>query len=63
MTKKEETGYTMKEALKDAAEMLTSQFGTADQTAAVQLAMFLHGVHTRDEFMKKRGTPDERAFL
>ena len=63
MTKKEEPTYTMKEALKDAADMLTTQFGAADQVAAVQLAIFLHGVHTRDEFMKKRATPDERAFM
>ena len=63
MTKKEEPTYTMKEALRDAAEMLKTQFGEADQVASVQLAVFLHGVHTRDEFMKKRAAPDERAFM
>lgn len=63
MTKKEEPGYTMKEALKEAGELLTTQFGSADQVAAVQLAIFLHGAHTRDEFMRKRATPDERAFI
>lgn len=61
--KKEETPYTMKEALKEAADLLTAQFGAADQDAAVRLAIFLHGAHTRDEFMKKRATPDERAFM
>lgn len=63
MTKKEEDPYTMKEALKEAADLLKAQFGTAEQTASVQLAIFLHGAHTRDEFMKKRATPDERAFM
>lgn len=63
MTKKDESSYTMKEALKDAAAMLQTQFGSADQVASVQLAIFLHGVHTRDEFMKKRSAPDERAFM
>lgn len=62
-TKKEEPSYTMKEALSEAAELLASQFGSAEQTAAVQLAIFLHGAHTRDEFMRKRATPDERAFI
>lgn len=57
-----EKAYTMKEALKDAAEMLHAQFGSADQLASVQLAAFLHGVHTKEEFMKQRQQVDERAF-
>ena len=62
-TKADDKAYTMKDALKEAAELLAAQFGSADQTAAVQLAVFLHGAHTKEEFMKKRGPVDERSFM
>jgi hypothetical protein len=62
-TKADDKAYTMKDALKEAADLLTTQFGNADQTAAVQLAIFLHGAHTKEEFMKKRGPVDERSFM
>ena len=60
---KKEDAYTMKEALKDAADMLKAQFGEADQEAAVSLAIFLHGAHAKDVFMKQRQNVDERAFM
>lgn len=55
--------YTMKEALKEAAELLKAQFGEADQVAAVSLAIFLHGAHAKEQFIKARANPDERAFM
>jgi hypothetical protein len=58
-----EKAYTMKEALKEAADLLTAQFGSADQQAAVELAVFLHGAHAKEQFMKAREKPDERAFM
>ena len=58
-----EKAYTMKEALKEAGELLHAQFGSVDQGAAVELAIFLHGAHVKEQFMKAREKPDERAFM
>lgn len=58
-----EKPYTMKEALKDAAELLKAQFGTAEQQPTVALATFLFGAHERETFLKARAQPDERAFM
>jgi hypothetical protein len=46
--------YTMRRALKDARDLLSKEFGEPEQEAAVALATFLYGVHTRDEFMRAR---------
>jgi hypothetical protein len=62
-TPKMEDKYTMKEALKEAADLLHAQFGSADQTAAVALAIFLHGAHAKEQFIKARANVDERAFM
>lgn len=59
---KDEETYTMKDALKEASELLKAQFGSVDQDAAVSLAIFLHGAHAKEQFMKARAHPDERAF-
>lgn len=58
----EEKSYTMKEALKEASDLLNAQFGHVDQEAAVTLAIFLHGAHAKEQFLKARAHPDERAF-
>ncbi|MFA5861976.1 MAG: hypothetical protein WDA16_09820 [Candidatus Thermoplasmatota archaeon] len=60
---KKEDAYTMREALKEASDLLTAQFGEADQEAAVTLAVFLHGAHAKEQFMKARANVDERAFM
>lgn len=60
---KKEDAYTMREALKEASDLLMAQFGKADQEAAVELAIFLHGAHAKEQFMKARGSVDERAFM
>lgn len=60
---RKEEAYTMREALKEASDLLTTQFGEADQEAAVSLAIFLHGAHAKEQFMKARSNPDERAFM
>jgi hypothetical protein len=60
---KKEDAYTMKDALKEASDLLTAQFGSPDQEAAVALAIFLHGAHAKEQFMKARANVDERAFL
>ena len=61
--KPDEKAYTMKEALKEAADLLNAQFGSVDQEAAVTLAVFLHGAHAKEQFIKARAQPDERAFM
>lgn len=50
-----ENAYTMEQALADATQMLEKQYGKAEQPAAVQLATFLYGVHSRDEFLREHG--------
>ena len=59
---KPDDAYTMREALREASEILKAQFGAVDQEAAVALAIFLHGAHAKEQFMKARALPDERAF-
>jgi hypothetical protein len=61
--KPEEKPYTMKEALAEAAQMLQAQFGSVDQKAAVDLAIFLNAAHAKEMFNKARANPDERAFM
>lgn len=63
MTKPEDKAYTMRDAIKEAAEILGAQFGQADQRAAVALATFLYGAHEKELFLKKRPQAENREFL
>lgn len=62
MAKAEQKAYTMKEALKDASELLAGQFGKAEQHPTVVLATFLYGAHERELFMKSRPEADGTAY-
>jgi hypothetical protein len=46
--------YTVEDAVDDAYAVLEGRFGNVDQTAAVQLAIFLYGVKPRDDFQLRR---------
>lgn len=62
MAKDDPKAYTMKNALKDASELLAAQFGEAEQHATVVLATFLYGAHERELFMKSRPEADGTAY-
>lgn len=54
--------YTMKDALKEAGELLTAQFGKAEQHPTVALATFLYGAHEKEQFLKSRPEADGTAY-
>lgn len=58
----DEPPYTMERALKQANELLQNQFGDVDQSAAVSLATFLYGIHSRDEFLRESSADSEMAY-
>lgn len=58
----DESAYTMRQALKEACELLDRQFGEIDQEAAVSLATFLYGAHARDVFLEENPPETEMAY-
>lgn len=54
--------YDIKSALHDAATLLSSEFGEADQKAAVDLATFLWRSRVHEQFQKAHPQPDSLPY-
>lgn len=54
--------YDIKNALHDAAQLLSNEFGQADQKAAVDLATFLWRSRVHEQFQKAHPQPDSMAY-
>ena len=54
--------YDIRSALHDAAQLLSNEFGEADQKAAVDLATFLWRSRVHEQFQKAHPVPDTMPY-